>query len=74
MTGYKPLYVDISRNEWFVYREAEWIYKKGFTEPTLTQQRGYLREECEQWKQKTATVEKIKKALDFMRQQFLEVP
>ena len=55
-------------------REAEWIYKKGFTEPTLTQQRGYLREECEQWKQKTATVEKIKKALDFMRQQFLEVP
>merc|ERR1712013_821390 len=44
-------------------REAEWIYKKG-----------YLREECEKWKQKTATVEKIKKALDFMRQQFLEVP
>merc|ERR1711972_1020605 len=55
-------------------REAEWIYKKGFTKQTLTQQRGYLREECEKWKQKTATVEKIKKALDFMRQQFLEVP
>ena len=42
-------------------REAEWIYKKGFTEPTLTQQRGYMREECEEWKQQTATVEKIKK-------------
>merc|ERR1719412_624044 len=40
-------------------REAEWIYKKGFTEPTLTQQRGYLREECEKWKQKTATVERL---------------
>lgn len=42
-------------------REAEWIYKRGFTEPTLTQQRGYTRDECEEWKQKTATVEKIKK-------------
>merc|ERR1719422_2095562 len=55
-------------------READWIYKKGFTEPTLTQQIGYMKEDCDEWLQKTATVEKIKKALDFMRQQFLEVP
>ena len=42
-------------------REAEWIYKKGFTEPTLTQQRGFMRSDCDEWKSKTATVEKIKK-------------
>merc|ERR1712029_133031 len=44
------------------------------TEKTLTQQIGYMKEDCDEWLQKTATVEKIKKALDFMRQQFLEVP
>merc|ERR1719206_568490 len=55
-------------------REAEWIYKHGFTKPTLTKQMNYMREDCDEWQGKTATVEKIKKALDFMRQQFLEVP
>jgi len=55
-------------------REAEWIYKHGFTKPTLTQQVNFRKHECEDWQGKTATVEKIKKALDFMRQQFLEVP
>merc|ERR1719341_2110861 len=55
-------------------RESDWIYKKGFTEPTLTKQVNYKKEDCDEWQGKTATVEKIKKALDFMRQQFLEVP
>merc|ERR1712130_777413 len=55
-------------------REAEWIYKHGFTKPTLTKQKNYSRDDCDEWQGKTATVEKIKKALDFMRQQFLEVP
>merc|ERR1719347_643129 len=55
-------------------REAEWIYKHGFTTVTLTQQVDFLKKDCDEWAAKTATVEKIKKALDFMRQQFLEVP
>merc|ERR1719412_1409579 len=55
-------------------REAEGIYKHGFTQPTLTIQKDYERSDCEKWQAQTATVEKIKKALDFMRQQFLEVP
>ena len=42
-------------------REAEWIYKHGFTKPTLTKQVNYLREDCDEWQGKTATVEKIKK-------------
>ena len=53
-------------------REAEWIYKKGFTEPTLTQQNGFMRADCDDWKTKTATVEKIKKVkrTDVRRQLF----
>ena len=42
-------------------REAEWIYKHGFTKPTLTKQMNYMREDCDEWQGKTATVEKIKK-------------
>ena len=40
-------------------REAEWIYKHGFPKPTLTKQVNYLREDCDEWRGKTATVEKI---------------
>lgn len=40
----------------------------------MTKQKDFTRQDCEDWLAKTATVEKIKKALDFMRQQFLEVP
>ena len=42
-------------------REAEWIYKHGFTQPTLTTQKDYERSDCEKWQAQTATVEKIKK-------------
>eukprot|EP00096_Caligus_rogercresseyi_P013174 TRINITY_DN584_c0_g1_i1.p1 TRINITY_DN584_c0_g1~~TRINITY_DN584_c0_g1_i1.p1 ORF type:complete len:1752 (-),score=659.27 TRINITY_DN584_c0_g1_i1:156-5411(-) len=55
-------------------REAEWIFKYGFIKPTISKQEGYSREECQEWSRKERTVEKIKKALDFMRQQFHEVP
>merc|ERR1712096_13171 len=50
-------------------READWIYKHGFTTATLTKQADYSKDDCEEWRNKPATVEKIKKALDFMRQQ-----
>ena len=56
-------------------REAEWIFKHGFTKPTVSKQDGFTEEECQEWQRKEdPVVEKIKKALDFMRQQFLEVP
>jgi len=55
-------------------REAKWIYNEGFIKPTVSRQSDYLPAECDEWKKKSATTEKIKKALDFMRQQFLEVP
>ena len=42
-------------------RESDWILRHGFTEPTLTQQVGYRKDDCEDWSRKTATVEKIKK-------------
>jgi hypothetical protein len=41
---------------------------------TLSKQPNFTREQCELWQKRTQTTEKIKKALDFMRQQFLEVP
>jgi len=55
-------------------REAEWIYKHGFVKPSISKQVGYTIEDCATWELKSSTTEKIKKALDFMRQQFLEVP
>ncbi len=55
-------------------REAEWIFKHGFTKPTVSKQDGYTRDECQEWARNQGTQEKIKKALDFMRQQFHEVP
>lgn len=42
-------------------RESEWIFKHGFTKPTLTEQHDYKKDDCDDWNQKTATVEKIKK-------------
>lgn len=56
-------------------REAEWIFRQGFAKPSISRQEGTSREECSSWHRKeTAVVEKIRKALDFMRQQFFEVP
>ncbi|TRY62957.1 hypothetical protein TCAL_10880 [Tigriopus californicus] len=55
-------------------REAEWIFKYGFAKPGVSMQTHFSRSDCENWARQPGTVEKIKKALDFMRQQFLEVP
>jgi len=55
-------------------REAEWIYKYGFAKQTITSQIDYTYDEVKAWQDRPSTTEKIKKALDFMRQQFLEVP
>ena len=55
-------------------KEAEWIFRHGFTKATVSKQDGFTEDECSDWTRKEDTVvEKIKKALDFMRQQFLEV-
>ena len=44
-------------------READWIYKHGFTTATLTKQADYSKDDCEEWRNKPATVEKIKKVI-----------
>lgn len=54
-------------------REAEWIYKHGFTQPTLTIQKDYERSDCEKWQAQTATVEKIKKVKIFHFTLFVEL-
>ena len=52
--------------------EAEWIYKHAFVKPAIsTQDGGEGREKTRKGPQ---TVEKIRKALEFMRNQLLEVP
>jgi hypothetical protein len=40
----------------------------------VSKQPNFTKDVCSAWVKKTQTTEKIKKALDFMRQQFLEVP
>ncbi|XP_076167976.1 transcription elongation factor SPT6 [Ptiloglossa arizonensis] len=55
--------------------EAEWIYKQAFCQPTISVQDAHLNEEAkERAKKGLQTVGKIKKALDFMRNQNFEVP
>ncbi|XP_003707816.2 transcription elongation factor SPT6 isoform X2 [Megachile rotundata] len=55
--------------------EAEWIYKQAFCQPTISVQDAHLNEEAkERAKKGPQTVGKIKKALDFMRNQNFEVP
>merc|ERR1712200_100318 len=44
-------------------READWIYKHGFTIPTITQQALHTVDQCAKWTQASQTTEKIKKAL-----------
>ena len=47
----------------------------GFAKPTISQQGEYNAEDCADWqRQSDGTIEKIRKGLDFMRQQFHEVP
>ncbi|XP_017879018.1 transcription elongation factor SPT6-like [Ceratina calcarata] len=55
--------------------EAEWIYKQAFCQPTISVQDAHLNEEAkERAKKGPQTVGKIKKSLDFMRNQNFEVP
>uniref|UniRef100_A0A1B6CNX7 Transcription elongation factor spt6 n=1 Tax=Clastoptera arizonana TaxID=38151 RepID=A0A1B6CNX7_9HEMI len=53
-------------------KEADWIYKQAFCKPTITNQDPADREA--RLRKGPATVNKIKKALDFMRNQHFEVP
>lgn len=55
--------------------EAEWIYKQAFCKATVTMQDAHLNAEARECSKKgPQTVGKIRKALDFMRNQQLEVP
>lgn len=54
--------------------EAEWIYKQAFCKPTTSNQEWGNTMERGKPKKEPQTVEKIKKALDFMRNQNFEVP
>ncbi|XP_017776397.1 PREDICTED: transcription elongation factor SPT6 isoform X2 [Nicrophorus vespilloides] len=55
--------------------EAEWIYKQAFCKPSISNQESHLTVEArERQKKGPQTVGKIRKALDFMRNQQLEVP
>lgn len=47
--------------------EAEWIYKQAFCKPPVSNQETYTRKS-------SSAIPKIKQALDFMRNQHLEVP
>ena len=53
--------------------EAEWIYKHAFLKPSISTQDGTA-EGREKVRKGPQTVEKIRKALEFMRNQHLEVP
>jgi transcription elongation factor SPT6 len=55
--------------------EAQWIYNQAFERKTVSVQDAHLNEEAkERAKKGPQTVAKIKKALDFMRNQHFEVP
>ncbi|KAK9308785.1 hypothetical protein QLX08_001384 [Tetragonisca angustula] len=55
--------------------EAEWIYKQAFCQPTISIQDAHLNKEAkEKAKKGPQTVGKIKKVLDFIRNQNFEVP
>ena len=50
-------------------KEAEWIFRHGFTKATVSKQDGFTEDECSDWTRKEDTVvEKIKKALDKISQ------
>lgn len=55
--------------------EAEWIYKQAFCKPAVSNIDAHLSPEAREKQRKgPQTIGKIKKALDFMRNQQLEVP
>ena len=55
--------------------EAKWIYDQAFHRPTISVQDSHLNAEAKERANKLPqTIEKIKKALDFIRNQHFEVP
>lgn len=59
--------------------ESKWIYEQAFCKPTLSIQDAHLNDEAKERARERATngaqtIGKIKKALDFMRNQHFEVP
>ncbi|XP_063703465.1 transcription elongation factor SPT6-like [Culicoides brevitarsis] len=60
--------------------EADWIYKQAFCKPPISQQAEKRQQNNDSWdtnqqtKKPLSTIPKIKQALDFMRNQQLEVP
>ncbi|KAL1488885.1 hypothetical protein ABEB36_014678 [Hypothenemus hampei] len=55
--------------------EAEWIYKQAFCKNTISNMDANLTQEAQEKQRKgPQTIGKIRKALDFMRNQHLEVP
>ncbi|XP_033218943.1 transcription elongation factor SPT6 isoform X2 [Belonocnema kinseyi] len=55
--------------------EAKWIYEQAFHRPTISVQDSHLNAEAKERANKPPqTIEKIKKALDFIRNQHFEVP
>ncbi|XP_051159276.1 transcription elongation factor SPT6-like isoform X2 [Leptopilina boulardi] len=59
--------------------EAKWIYEQAFCKPTFSVQDSHLNDEAKERARERAnngpqTIGKIKKALDFMRNQHFEVP
>ncbi|XP_034949711.1 transcription elongation factor SPT6 [Chelonus insularis] len=55
-------------------KEAEWIYQQAFCRPTISLQDSIVGEMSDRSRKGPQTVGKIKKALDFMRNQNFEVP
>ena len=61
-----------------LYLEAKWIHEQAFCKPTISIQDSHLNDDAKERARERAngpqTVGKIKKALDFMRNQHFEVP
>lgn len=54
--------------------EAEWIYKQAFVKPSISNQEATGPDGHERSRKSSSAIGKIKQALDFMRNQQLEVP
>lgn len=63
-----------AKNEAELSEEAEWIYNKAFEQKTISIQDAHLKPEVRDAKKGPQTVAKIKVVLDFIRNQYFEVP
>ena len=55
-------------------KEADWIYRHAFVKPTVSKQPQFGSDDIRSWERKDNLPEQIKLTLDFIRQQFHEVP